>query len=238
MPDAVHGLEAAARLAWAAFGSAALLAAAAVLHRLWRNQAREDRTLLLLIALAALAGAGGMVMALTRQLGPLLPEFIPLQAFVLIFAALGLRRFLGVSPAASAVLLAAAVLAGLKWIEVLPPALGSTGFYLPALAFLALLGLSLIVRARIAGYAMLMRGQAAISRQRIEAGARAAITGRRILAAALVLAGALALRLARDGIFAGFPAAASLWPAACALALFLLVKAALDHVKPLPDDEA
>ena len=183
-----------------AITNVAFLIAAAVAFVQWRRAGARDVPVLLLIMITAVVGVGSFIFHTVATQGAELFDTVPIAVFICGYLFFALRRFLGLSLAASlALLIGFAALTYAEAALVPPDALNGSHAYLPALAATLIVG-------------ALTRGPA----------------GRLVLAAGLTLALSLVFRTIDNAVCPWFPLGTHfMWHILNATVLYLLLYAAL-----------
>lgn len=120
-----------------ALTNAAFLIAAAAAATSWRRAGGRDGAALALIIIVAAVGLGSFTFHTVATRGAALADVIPIAIFIYGYLLLALRRFLGLSFAASAAILVAFAAAAQALSRLAPPhALNGSIDYAPALAAL------------------------------------------------------------------------------------------------------
>lgn len=124
-----------------AVSNLAFFLAAAGAYLLWKREGRNDRFILLLIALAVLVGIGSSLFHIFATRWGLFADSIPIAIFVVAFFAFTLRRYLGQSAVATTVWIVLFLAIAASLPRLLPPGfLNNSGFYFPVLGALIVLG--------------------------------------------------------------------------------------------------
>ena len=183
-----------------AITNVAFLIAAAVAFVQWRRAGSCDVPVLLLIMITSVVGVGSFIFHTVATQGAELFDTVPISVFIYGYLFFALRRFLGLSLAASlALLIGFAALTYAEAALVPPDALNGSHAYLPALAATLIVG-------------ALTRGPA----------------GRLVLAAGLTLALSLVFRTIDNAVCPWFPLGTHfMWHILNATVLYLLLYAAL-----------
>ncbi len=127
-----------------AVSNLAFFLAAGFAYLVWRREGRNDRFILLLIALAVLVGIGSTLFHTFATRWGLFADAIPIAIFVVFFLVFTLRRFLAQSVIATTFWIAAFLGASALLPQLLPPGfLNNSGFYFPVLGALIVLGILL-----------------------------------------------------------------------------------------------
>jgi hypothetical protein len=140
-----------------ALSNAAFLIAAIVAYAQWRRTSERDWPVAALVALVATIGVGSFIFHTVATRGASLFDTVPIAVFIYAYLFFALRRFLGVSLIAAAVLLIAFVaLSAVEGMLMPARALNGSHAYLPALA--ATLVVGWLVRRQPAGPYVLAAG--------------------------------------------------------------------------------
>lgn len=201
-----------------AVSNGAFLIAAAAAFWLWRRAGGRDYPALWLIVITAVVGIGSFLFHTLANHWSLLADVVPIAVFIYSYFLLAMRRFLGLSLAAT-IAVTAGFLAFNLWFERLwfaavgPVKLNGSVGYMPAA--LAMLVVGAVIRLR-----------AAQGGRRVVEAPRGA--GRALLLAGAVFVVSLAFRTVDHAICPSLPIGTHyLWHGLNALVLFVLMRAAI-----------
>lgn len=166
-----------------AVSNLAFFLAAAGAYMLWKREGKNDRFILIMIALAVLVGIGSTLFHTFATRWGLFADAIPIAIFVVVFLVFTLRRFLGQSVMMTTVWIAVFLAISGVMPRLLPPGfLNNSGFYFPVLGALIVLGILLRIK-----------------------GARMRWVGGTYLCAAALFALSLSFRIVDPAVCAQFP---------------------------------